>query len=93
MVDEINSEKADAPPLRQTIRNLLIEMSIYGILLAGYFIIVIKFFGDPLKNLFDQNLTFYAIVGFGLIVGQALVLEFITSLVFDFLGLNRLTSK
>lgn len=94
MADEINPEKVNAPPpFRQMARNLFIEMMVYGILLVGYFFIVIWFLGEPLKNLFDQNLTLYAIVGLGLIVIQAVLLEFITSLLFDFLGLHRLTSK
>ena len=43
-----NLEKGSPPPVRQTIRNLLIEMLIYGVLLFGYFFIVLEFLGDPL---------------------------------------------
>jgi hypothetical protein len=35
----------------------------------------------------------YGIIGLTLIVVQAVFLEFITSFLFDFLGLHRLTSK
>ena len=86
-------EKSPPPPFRQMIRNMLIEIVVYGILLVGFFFIVLYFLGDPLKNLFDQNLTLYAFAGLSLIVAQAALLEFITSLLFDFLGLHRLTSK
>jgi beta-lactamase regulating signal transducer with metallopeptidase domain len=88
-----NLEKGSPPPIRQTIRNFLIEMLVYGVLLVGYFFIVLWFLEEPLKNLFNQSLPFYAIVGLGLIVIQAVLLEFITSWLFDFLGLHRLTSK
>jgi pilus assembly protein TadC len=84
---------SNPPPLRQMVRNFLIEMAVYGVLLVGYFYVVLQFLGDPLKNLFDQSLPFYAFAGLGLIVAQAVLLEFITSLLFDFLGLHRLTSE
>jgi hypothetical protein len=86
-------EKVPPPPFRQLLRNFLIELAIYGLLLVGYFYIALRFLGEPLKNLFDQSLLVYAISGLILIVVQAVVLEFITSWLFDFLGLNRLTSK
>lgn len=93
MEHENKPKKAKPPPIRQLIRNFLIEMVIYGILLVGYFYIALRFLGDPLKTLFDQSLPVYAFVGLALIVTQAVFLEFITSLLFDFLGLHRLTSK
>jgi hypothetical protein len=93
MHHEGNPDKTGNPPFRQVIRNLLIEMVVYGILLVGYFYIALRFLGGPLKNLFNQNLPFYAISGLILIIVQAVLLEFITSWLFDFLGLHRLTSE
>jgi hypothetical protein len=93
MHHEGNPDKTGNPPFRQMIRNLLIEMVVYGLLLVGYFYVALRFLGEPLKNLFDQSLTFYAISGLILIVVQAVILEFITSWLFDFLGLHRLTSE
>jgi hypothetical protein len=93
MHHEGNQDQTGNPPFRQIIRNLLIEMAVYGVLLVGYFYIALRFLGEPLKNLFDQSLVFYAISGLILIVAQAVVLEFITSWLFDFLGLHRLTSE
>jgi hypothetical protein len=93
MEHDHNPEKASSPPFRQMIRNFLIEMVIYGALLVGYFYVALRFLGEPLKNLFDQSLLFYAIIGLILIIAQAVFLEFITSLLFDFLGLHRLTSE
>ncbi|MEN8241325.1 MAG: hypothetical protein ABFS17_05350 [Chloroflexota bacterium] len=86
-------EKANLPPFRQMARNMVIEIGVYGILLVGFFFIVLFFLGEPLKRLFDQNLPLYALVGLLLIIAQAALLEFITSWLFDFLGLHRLTSK
>ena len=79
--------------VRAIVRNFLIEMFVYGVLLVVYFFVALRFLGEPLAALFDQNLTFYAFVGLALIVSQAVVLEFVTSFLFDFLGLHRLTSK
>jgi hypothetical protein len=93
MDHEGNQDKTSNPPFRQTMRNLLIEMAVYGVLLVGYFYIALRFLGEPLKNLFEQNLPFYAVSGLILIIVQAVVLEFITSWLFDFLGLHRLTSE
>jgi hypothetical protein len=93
MEHDHNPENSGSPSFRQMIRNFLIEMAIYGALLVGYFYVALRFLGEPLKNLFDQSLLFYAITGLILIVAQAVLLEFITSLLFDFLGLNRLTSE
>ena len=80
-------------PFRKLIRNFLIEVAVYGVLLIVYFLVVLRYLGEPLARLFDSNLVVYAFIGLGLIVVQAVVLEFVTSLLFDFLGLHRLESK
>lgn len=93
MAHDIVPDNENVPPFRQMLRNLMIEMLVYGVLLVGYLFIVLEYFSDPIRNLFEQNLPLYAVVGLGLIIVQAVLLEFITSILFDFLGLNRLTSK
>ncbi|HAY83559.1 MAG TPA: hypothetical protein DCY42_01170 [Chloroflexi bacterium] len=90
---EIKKEKKAQVPFRELVRNFVIELVVYGILLAIYFFVALRYLAEPLSNLFDNNLIVYAFIGLGLIVVQAVFLEFITSLLFDFLGLHRLTSK
>ncbi len=80
-------------PFKQLIRNFLIEMVVYGVLLVAYFFLALRFLAEPLSKLFENNLVVYAFLGLLLIVVQAVFLEFVTSLLFDFLGLHRLTSK
>jgi len=80
-------------PFRELIRNFLIELVVYGVLLVIYFFVALRYLAEPLSRLFENNLLVYAVMGLGLIVVQAVFLEFITSLLFDFLGLHRLTSK
>ena len=80
-------------PFREIIRNFLVEMIVYGGLLVVYYYLALRFLGEPLAKLFQDNLLVYAFAGLGLIVAQAVVLEFIVSFLFDFLGLHRLTNK
>jgi hypothetical protein len=84
-------EKKQRVPFRALIRNFLVEMIVYGGLLVVYFFVALRYLSEPLARLFGEDLVVYAIVGLGLIVVQAVVLEFVTSLLFDFLGLHRLT--
>ena len=74
------------PDLPRLIRNFLIELIVYGILLVIYFFAVLRFLGDPINNLYANNAVVYAIVGLGLIVLQAVALEAATS------DLNSFTS-
>ncbi len=80
-------------PFKELLRNFVIEMIVYGILIAIYFYIALRFLADPLAELFNSHLAAYAFLSLGLMVVQAVVLEFVTSLLFDFLGLHRLSSK
>ena len=76
---------------RPLIRGFIIEIVIYGGLLVFYFNFVLRYLREPLVELFNSSLVFYAVAGLGLIAVQAFVLEFVTSLLFDFLGLHRLS--
>ena len=91
-MDAENKTSEEQVPFLHLIRNFLIEVAVYGVLLVIYFFVALRYLGEPLARLFNSNLVVYAVFGLGLIVVQAVVLEFITSLLFDFLGLNRLTS-
>ena len=92
MSEEVQNDQSQIP-FRELLRNFMIEMVVYGILIGIYFYIALRFLADPLANLFHNNLIVYAAIGLGLIVVQAVFLEFVTSLLFDFLGLHRLSSK
>jgi hypothetical protein len=54
-----------------------------------YFFAVLRFLGDPINNLYTNNLTVYAFVGLGLIVLQAVALEAVTSYLIRLLRLDR----
>lgn len=86
------NKKQPLVPFKELLRNFIIEMVVYGVLLVIYFYIALRFLAEPLSRIFENNLYVYAVIGLGLIVAQAVVLEFVTSFLFDFLGLHRLSS-
>lgn len=80
----------DKAQIRGLIRNFAIEVLVYGLLVLGYFLLVLRFLGEPLAKLYTNNLVLYAFVALGLILTQGLVLEVITSFLLNRLGLERL---
>jgi hypothetical protein len=77
--------------IKALIRNLAIELFVYGLLLVAYFFIVLRYLGYFLTNLFTNQLYVYAFLGLGLIVVQAVFLEAITSYLIRLLRLDRLS--
>jgi hypothetical protein len=76
--------------VRVLIRNFVIEVLVYAMLVVVYFFLVLRLLAQPLYQLFQNNLVLYAFVSLGLIVIQGAVLEFVTSFLLDQLGLERL---
>ncbi|HID86266.1 MAG TPA: hypothetical protein EYP55_02680 [Anaerolineae bacterium] len=76
--------------VRILIRNLAIELIVYGGLVTGYFLAVLRFLGQPLAGLFGNNLVLYALVSLVLIVVQGVILEAVTSFFIELLGVERL---
>ena len=75
--------------IKSFIRNLIIELVVYGILLVLYFFVVLRFLGGLLENLFYNQTIVYAFLGLGLIVAQGVLLEAITSFLIRLLRLDR----
>ena len=78
------------PNLQKLVRNFIIELVVYGILLVIYFFAVLQFLDELLNNLYFNNTTIYAFVGLALIIAQAVVLEAVTSYLIRLLRLDRL---
>ena len=74
---------------RVVIRNLVIELSVYGILVTVYALLVLRWLSEPLQALFHGNLTLYAVVGLALIVAQGVLLERLTSFLLSRLGMKQ----
>lgn len=63
-----------------TLRAFLIELAIYAVLVIGYFFAVLHFLGGWLFNIQQHHHIAYAAVSLLLIIGQAVVLESVTTL-------------
>jgi hypothetical protein len=74
---------------RAFIRNFLIEIVVYAVLVVGYFFLVLRLLGEYLKTLVEGNPSLYAFVALGLIVAQGALLEVVTSFLVSRLGLER----
>jgi hypothetical protein len=74
---------------KRLVINLIIEFIIYGGLVTLYFLVILRYLNEPIKNLFDNNLTVYAIVSLILIGFQGVLLERLTFYVLDWVGLKR----
>ena len=64
----------------KTLRAFLIELFVYAILVVTYFFLVLHFLGGALQWLEANHRYTYAGVAILLIIGQAVVLEALTTL-------------
>ena len=64
----------------QTLRAFLIELLIYAVLVVGYFFLVLHFLGEGLHQLESRHRYTYAGVAILLMIGQAVVLQNVTTL-------------
>jgi len=63
----------------KTVRAFALELVIYALLVTGYFFLVLHLLGDWLYQLEIQHRYIYAIVAILLIIGQAVLLESLTT--------------
>jgi hypothetical protein len=78
------------PTIKRQIRNFMIEMVIYGGLVLVYFLVILRFLGDWLFDLFNNNLLVYAVTGLILILAQSVILDWLTTFIVRLFGLERL---
>jgi hypothetical protein len=76
--------------MRVQLRNFVVELMVYVILVAAYSVVVLQLLGEPLARLSGSNLTAYALISLGLIVAQGVLLDIVTSFLLDRLRLGRL---
>jgi hypothetical protein len=68
-----------------TLRAFLIELAVYAVLVTGYFFLVLHFLSGWLQDLHLHHVTVYALVAIALIIGQAVLLESVTTWIFRLL--------
>lgn len=69
--------KAEA---QHTFRAMLIELPIYAVLVIAYFFLVLHLLAGWLGDLHQHHTLLYALVSIALIIGQAVALESVTTL-------------
>ena len=63
----------------KTLRAFLIELAVYAVFVTGYFFLVLHFLSGWLQGLHLNHVKLYASVSIVLIIGQAVLLESVTS--------------
>jgi hypothetical protein len=63
----------------RTLRAFVVELLVYAVLVTAYFFAVLHFLGGWLMRLATERIHTYAIVAILLIIGQAVVLEAVTT--------------
>jgi hypothetical protein len=63
----------------RTLRAFLVELAVYAAFVVAYFFLVLHFLGDWLNGLEKTHAKTYAGVALLLIIGQAVVLESVTT--------------
>jgi hypothetical protein len=69
----------------RTLRAFAIELAIYALLVVGYFFLVLHFLGEGLRQLEVYHRSTYAGVALLLIIGQAVILQNVTTLLLRFI--------
>jgi hypothetical protein len=70
---------------RRTLLSFCAELVVYSGLIVAYFFLVLHFLGNRLEHLSKENIKLYAFVAIGLIIGQAVLLEWVTTFLFRLL--------
>lgn len=79
----------DKTDILRAVRNVIVELAVYGVLVTVYAASVLQFLADPLAELYEGNLTVYAWLALALIVVQGVVLEGVTSFLLNRLRIAR----
>ena len=64
---------------RKTMRAFLVELAIYGVFVTGYFFLVLHYLSGWLQDLHLYHVKLYALMTIVLIIGQAVLLESVTT--------------
>ena len=65
--------------MNRTLRAFALELLIYAALVTGYFFAVLHYLGDWLVQVATQHIRVYASLCILLIIGQAVILEAVTT--------------
>jgi hypothetical protein len=72
-----------------TLRAFVVELAVYAVFVTGYFFLVLHFLSGWLQDLHLHHVKLYALIAIALIIGQAVVLESVTTWLMRFLRGGR----
>jgi len=87
-VSEVKKMARVAPTKKEktkTFRAFLVELAIYIVFVTVYFFLVLHFLADWLQDLHLHHVKLYALMAIVLIIGQAVLLETVTTWLLRFL--------
>jgi hypothetical protein len=67
------------PEAAKALRAFLVELLVYAVFVTGYFFLVLHFLSGWLQDLHLHHVKLYAVVAIVLIIGQAVLLESVTT--------------
>jgi hypothetical protein len=70
---------------RRTLIAFLIELGVYSCLVVVYFFLVLHLLGPSLANVDKRHISLYSLLCVGLILGQAILLEYVTTFLLRFI--------
>ena len=70
---------------RINLKMFAFELVVYAALVLTYFAIILHYLAGWLKDIFDHDRRTYAVIAILLMIGQAVGLEMISSLLFAFI--------
>jgi hypothetical protein len=75
--------------IRNIAGNILLGLGVYSLLLIVYFLTVLRHLNGWLNQLYHNNLPVYAFVCLGLVIVQAVFLDFVTTFLLNYLRVER----
>jgi hypothetical protein len=88
-IEHSDEQDRSDPSLQPLLRSLALELIIYAPLVIIYFLLVLRFAGEYLAQLYQENTTLYAIVALAAIVAQGVLLERLTTWLLHRFGLRK----
>ncbi|MDB6017315.1 MAG: hypothetical protein JWR19_1804 [Pedosphaera sp.] len=75
--------------IKTLLKSFAAELLLYGLLVVGYFFLVLHFLGNWLYHLFQHERKTYAVLALVLIIGQGFMLEILTRALLRFVNPGR----
>ena len=73
------------PDVKASLKSFVLELLVYAGMVVAYFFLVLHFMGDWLNDLFHNRRRLYAAAALLLIIGQGVLLEWVTSKMLAFI--------